>query len=78
MNNSPGEWCVAYHGVGRGKSSKEIQDITKKIYVGSFKSGPNQAHSSHNDMNHPGKKVGDGVYCTPYIKTAEGYSGDLK
>ena len=75
MNNSPGEWCVAYHGVGRGKSSKEIQDITKKIYVGSFKSGPNQAHSSHNDMNHPGKKVGDGVYCTPYIKTAEGYSG---
>ena len=75
MSNNPGEWCVAYHGVGRYKSSKEVQDITKKIFVGSFKSGPNQVHSGHPDMNHPGKTVGDGVYCTPFIKVAEDYSG---
>ena len=28
MSNSPGEWCVAYHGVGRGQSSKQVQKVT--------------------------------------------------
>ena len=74
-NNSPGEWCVAYHGVGRDNSSKEVQDITRKIFVGNFKPGKNQAYSNDDDMYHPGKKVGDGVYCTPKIETAEVYSG---
>ena len=32
MENIEGEWCVAYHGVGRGKPSKEVKSITKKEY----------------------------------------------
>ena len=68
MNNSPGEWCVEYHGVGRFKSSEQAQDITRKIIVDSFKSGPNQVHSGHADINHPGKTVVDGVYCIPNHK----------
>ena len=75
MNNSPGEWCVAYHGVGRFKSSKEVQNITKNIYVGTFKKGDNQAYKDHLDVNHKGKTVGEGVYCTPFIETALHYSG---
>ena len=37
MNNSSGEWCVAYHGVGRGNSSDNVKDITRKIFKGVFK-----------------------------------------
>ena len=76
MNNSPGEWCVAYHGVGRYKPSKDVQFITKNIYVGTFKKGDNQVHKNHDDVNHKGKKVGEGVYCTPLIETALKYSGE--
>ena len=76
MNNSPGEWCVAYHGVGRYKPSKDVQFITKNIYVGTFKKGDNQVHKNHDDVNHKGKKVGEGVYCTPLINTALEYSGE--
>ena len=76
MNNSPGEWCVAYHGVGRGQSSKQVQKVTNLIYNGSFKAGSQQVHSGCWDINHPGKQVQDGVYCTPLIKTAESYSGE--
>ena len=76
MSNSPGEWCVAYHGVGRGQSSKQVQNVTNWIYNGSFKAGSQQAHSGCWDIHHPGKQVKDGVYCTPSIKTAESYSGE--
>ena len=31
MKNIPGEWCVAYHGVGGGQSSDEVKSITGKI-----------------------------------------------
>ena len=76
MNNTPGEWCVAYHGVGTGQSSENVKIITGKIYKGSFKPGRRQAHEYCPDQFHPGKKVGEGVYCTPTIKTAEGYAGE--
>ena len=75
MNNSPGEWCVAYHGVGSLQSSDNAKDITGKIVKTQFKAGGRQAHSECQDQFHPSKKVGDGVYCTPTIKTAEGYAG---
>ena len=75
MDNSPGEWCVAYHGVGTGQGSDNVKDITGKIVKTQFKAGWRQAHSECDDQFHPGKKVGDGVYCTPTIKTAEDYAG---
>ena len=75
MNNSPGEWCVAYHGIARNKSSDEVKNITGKIFNSEFKGGVNQAHRNHQDKNHPGQIVGDGVYCTPHINTALGYAG---
>ena len=78
MNNIKGEWCVAYHGVGRNLSSDKIKDITGKIIKGEkqkFIAGKGQVHEDCDDKFHPGKKVGIGVYCTPTIKTAESYSG---
>ena len=76
MSNAIGEWCVAYHGVGRAAgSSDDVKDITGKIVKSNFKSGRNQAHEDCDDVFHPGKKVGNGVYCTPNVETAESYSG---
>ena len=75
IDNSPGEWCVAYHGVGSGQSSDDVKDITGKIYKSTFKAGGGQAHKDCPDQYHPGKLVGTGVYCTPNIETAEGYAG---
>ena len=76
MNNSPGEWCVAYHGVGRySGSSDNVKNITGIICKTSFKAGSQQAHQNCPDIFHPGNKVGSGVYCTPNVGTAEGYSG---
>ena len=37
--------------------------------------GANQVHKDCPDVFHKGQKVGEGVYCTPTISTAEGYSG---
>ena len=73
--NAPGEWCVAYHGVGDGQDSEDVKDITGKIVKSQFKKGMGQAHCDCEDQFHPGQKVGEGVYCTPNIKTAEGYAG---
>ena len=74
-DGSNGEWCVAYHGVGRGQSSDKIKKIIGEIYKDKFKAGDNQYHSEHEDMFHKGKKVGYGVYCTPFIETANDFSG---
>ena len=76
MDNVPGEWCVAYHGVASGQTSDNVKDVTGKIVKSTFKAGGGQAHAGCDDQYHPGKKVGVGVYCTPTIKTAsEQYAG---
>ena len=78
MNNSPGEWCVAYHGVGNGQQSEKVKKISGLIYNGGFKPGKNQGHEGCDDLNHRGEKVKKGVYCTPNIEKAEGYAGISK
>ena len=75
MENIEGEWCVAYHGVGRYEKSEEVKKITGSIYKSRFKPGSGQDHQNEDDIFHPGKKVGKGVYCSPKIETAEEYSG---
>ena len=74
MDNSEGEWNVAYHGIGRGQSTSDVKKIVGLIYKGSFKKGSGQVHKDCNDKFHSGK-VGEGVYCTPNIETAEEYCG---
>ena len=74
-DGNPDEWCVAYHGVGRDKPSDEVKKVTGLIYKGAFKPGENQYHKDCENLNKPGTKVGEGVYCTPNVDTAAGYSG---
>ena len=75
MQNTPGEWCVAYHGVGRHQSSEQVKKIVALIIISKFKPGNWQVHEDDDDINHEGEKVGKGVYCTPKIEIAESYAG---
>ena len=76
MSNKKGEWCVAYHGVGRNiHNSDKIKKVTSLIYKTEFKPGDWQIHEDHDDIYHPGNRVGRGVYCSPDIDVAESFSG---
>jgi len=78
FDGNKNEWCVAYHGVGRFSDSEGVKDITGKIIKGTFKVGQNQVHKNCENINKPGTKVGEGVYCTPNVDTACAYSGVSK
>ena len=74
-NNIPGEWCVAYHGVGYGQSSYNVKFITRLICKQGFNPGKGQAYCNYPDKYHEGKLVGTGVYCIPKPENAEAYAG---
>ena len=71
------KWAIAYHGLGRMKSFDEIKNILKNIIIKGegLIPGSSQIKSNCNDIRHPGKKVGTGVYLTSSLNIAEGYSG---
>ena len=75
MNNCPGEWCVAYHGVARGQDPNEVANITGNIYRTKFKPSTWGKATDDNDLRHPGRKCGLGVYCSPNPAYAEMYAG---
>ena len=56
-NNSEGEWCIAYRGIGN-----EIERNKENDY------------SDDDDIKHPGKKVGNGIYCSPNPEIMERYA----
>ena len=64
--NTPGEWCVAY-------LSTRIEYVQSIIFNG-LKVGGRQMTANDDDINHPGQKVGVGVYVTPDIKIAEKFT----
>ena len=74
----PGEWCVAYHGACVRNTSDQIKQIIKPILQNNLKPGAGQACANNPDVNHPGQKIGIGVYCTPNITTADGYAGTIE
>ena len=70
QKNSRNEWSVAYQGITGGG----VKKIMRMIIKGGFKAGAGQMFKDCEDILHPGQKVGTGVYFTPSIKVAEGYS----
>ena len=88
-DNRPGEWCIAYHGVGSEYSSKEvakavngIANYTLKTKADQNKNNPNSIndeedydYSEDDDIRHPGNKVGTGVYCSPNPEVMDEYAG---
>ena len=75
MRNLEGEWVVAYHGLGRAMKRGQLNPIIGNVARMGFKPGGNQLHTNCEDFYHKGKKVGEGVYVTPYIQVAEKYAG---
>ena len=78
MDNIKGEWCVAYHGVACGQSSKEVARITGLIYKTEFKPSVWGKATNDPDLRQPGQTCGLGVYCSPYIDYAAGYAGEIE
>ena len=76
-NGNTNEWAVAYHGVGRG-FGMTLENAAHNIIVGGFKAGGGQYYESHDDANHPGQKVGRGVYCSPEPKVMDDYAQSTK
>jgi len=66
--NIDGEFAVAYHGI------RSNLDAVKGIMNSYLKAGANQNCRNDDDMMHPWKKCGKGVYVTPNIKVAEEYT----
>jgi len=68
--NTPGEWWIAYHGLGNPK-------VSKNIIIEGFKTGDrhefdkNKKGFIENDLNHPGQSTRPGAYFTPIIEYAE-------
>ena len=74
-NGRPGEWCIAYHGACHGQSSDNVKKGIKSILETNLRPGGGQACRDHADLNHPGQKVGVGVYCSPDPSVIDGYAG---
>jgi hypothetical protein len=66
-----GIWSVVYHGT----SLKYVKSIMET----GLQKGSRQAFEDDDDenINHPNQKVGIGVYTTPLINIAEGYSDNV-
>lgn len=76
-DNNKKEWAVAYHGVGRNQSSDNVKKAVKSILKGGLKPGFGQALKNEDDMMHPGKKIGIGVYCQPDPELMEDHAGTV-
>ena len=73
MKNKPGEFPVAYHGVGR---KSQPFGIAKNIIDNGFIiNGGGQAYADYTDTRHPPNKCGQGAYFTPIINEAAKYAG---
>ena len=82
MKNRKGEWWVAYHGIGRGRSNDNVKQIIGKIMNEGLKPGDNQAYEYDDNCNELSNaeysKVGIGVYLSDKIETAQIYAGTIK
>ena len=62
-----GSWPIAYHGLRPGYMP--IKDKIVGIIKGGLRAGPNQQQANDDDLIHPGKKCGKGVYHYYNIKS---------
>ena len=69
------EWAIAYHGISQRISEEANKKIIKYIITkNGIKNAISKMKSNSNDKRNWGK-VGDGIYLSPKIKTAENYTG---
>ena len=77
-SNSEDEWLVAYHVIGRSLGNYQVIDKLENIINSTFKRISGQFHKDCDDINNPGNKIGEGVYCTPNIDLASQYCESLE
>ncbi len=65
----PGEWRVAYHVISL--------KFVKSLLINKFKQGERQLYENDDDINHPGQKVGVGIYVTPEFSIVESYAQNI-
>jgi hypothetical protein len=72
------EWCVAYHGIGKGDEFKKVLSILNT----NLRQGPKQRYSTYMNKRQATSKqyrrCGKGVYVTPDISKAETYAHKTK
>ena len=72
------EWCVAFHGIGRGDELIKAFSILNT----NLRAGPKQRYCTYKNIRKFSKdefkKCGRGVYLTPEIKKAEHYAHKTK
>ena len=75
LNYNDNEWAIAYYGVGGRLPINKVKDKLKD----KIKDGLGQSKSltewNMDDIRHPGKKIGVGVYLTPNINSVEKFCG---
>jgi hypothetical protein len=71
------EWTIAFHGVGGGLTINKVKDKLKKKIKEGLKQGKSQTKCNLDDIRHPGKKIGTGVYLTPNINYIDNYCGTI-
>ena len=74
-NYNDNEWAIAYYGVGGRLPRNEVKDKLKNKIKNGLEQGNSQTKFNMDDIRHPGKKIGTGVYLTPNIKLVENYCG---
>jgi len=72
------EWCVAYHGIGRGNELDKVYSIIQT----NLRKGPKQRFSGYRNIRKASinkyEYCQKGVYLTPDISKAEKYAGKTK
>jgi len=74
-NYNDNEWAIAYYGVGGRLPRNEVKDKLKNKIKNGLEQGNSQTKFNMDDIRHPGKKIGTGVYLTSNIKLVENYCG---
>ena len=75
FNYNDNEWAIAYYGVGGGLPVNEVKDKLKSKIKNGLEQGNWQSRCHLEDIRHPGKKIGVGVYLTPNCNLVENYCG---
>ena len=75
FKNNPGEWSVAYHGIGASLSGQvNLNNLGNPSFNNMMLNTVfRQQFKDEGDRYHPNQKVGEGVYMTPYPNIMEQY-----
>ena len=80
IKDNKSEWAIAYYGFGKNLSSDKIKDQLYNIIIkNNLKQEDSiQMRCHYWDKRHKNKKIGVGIYMSPYVNEAEQLSGIIQ